>query len=164
MAALTAVMPAAHARTPKQPPVAPTAAPAEEAAVQDTIVVVGRSEVDPTRGYVGYRTSDVTRNGESVKDTPQTIDTIDVAKYKLYGMNDLSVMLSGTPGVTTQYDMRGDGIMIRGFSADGNYIFRDGVRESGQVRRSTANIERIEILKGRHRCSMGAAQADRRSR
>ena len=25
---------------------------------------------------------------------------------------------------------------------------RDGVRESGQVRRSTANIERVEILKG----------------
>ncbi|MFX8457923.1 TonB-dependent receptor, partial [Acinetobacter baumannii] len=27
-------------------------------------------------------------------------------------------------------------------------IYRDGIRESGQVRRSTANIERIEILKG----------------
>jgi len=124
------------------------AVPQDDAAVQDTIVVVGMSDVDPAKGYVGYKEANVTRNGEPVKDTPQTIDTIDVSKYKLYGMNDLSVMLSGTPGVTTQYDMRGDGIMIRGFSADGSDIYRDGIRESGQVRRSTANIERIEILKG----------------
>ena len=78
----------------------------------------------------------------------QTVDTIDVSKYKLYGANDLSVMLQGTPGVSTSYDMRGDGIMLRGFSADTGDIYRDGVRESGQVRRSTANVERIEILKG----------------
>ena len=44
--------------------------------------------------------------------------------------------------------MRGDGITIRGFGADTGDIYRDGIRESGQVRRSTANIERIEILKG----------------
>lgn len=148
LAALIAVAASAQAQTPQKTPAARQATPEEDAAVQDTIVVVGMSEVDPARGYVGYKTSDVTRNDESVKDTPQTIDTIDVAKYKLYGMNDLSVMLAGTPGVTTQYDMRGDGIMIRGFSADGNDIYRDGVRESGQVRRSTANIERVEILKG----------------
>ncbi len=27
-------------------------------------------------------------------------------------------MLQGTPGVSTSYDMRGDGITIRGFGAD----------------------------------------------
>ncbi|MPT47856.1 MAG: TonB-dependent siderophore receptor [Sphingobium sp.] len=123
-------------------------AQSDDAAVKSSIIVVGMSEKDPGKGYVGYKEANVTRNGQSVKDTPQTIDTIDVSKYKLYGMNDLSVMLSGTPGVTTSYDMRGDGIMIRGFSADGGDIYRDGIRESGQVRRSTANIERIEILKG----------------
>lgn len=52
------------------------------------------------------------------------------------------------PGVNTSYDMRGEGVLIRGFEADSNDIYRDGVRESGQVRRSTANVERIEILKG----------------
>ncbi|HWK42804.1 MAG TPA: TonB-dependent siderophore receptor [Croceibacterium sp.] len=122
--------------------------PSDNAAVQDVIVVISKGEKDPDKGYVGYKEANVTRNGQTVKDTPQTIDTIDVSKYKLYGANDLSVMLAGTPGVTTQYDMRGDGIMIRGFSADSGDIYRDGIRESGQVRRSTANIERIEILKG----------------
>ena len=44
--------------------------------------------------------------------------------------------------------MRGESIFLRGFQADASDIYRDGVRESGQVRRSTANIERVEILKG----------------
>jgi iron complex outermembrane receptor protein len=82
------------------------------------------------------------------KDIPQTIDTLDVNKYKSYGINDLSIMLDGVPGVNTTYDMRGEGVYIRGFQADSGDIYRDGVRESGQVRRSTANVERIEILKG----------------
>lgn len=117
-------------------------------AVLPTVVIEAMSEQDPSKSYTNYKQAKVNRNGQDVKDTPQTIDTIDVQKYKLYGVNDLSVMLAGTPGVTTQYDMRGDGIMIRGFSADSSDIYRDGVRESGQVRRSTANVERIEILKG----------------
>ena len=113
-----------------------------------TIVIEAMNDGDPIKTYVDYKQANVTRNGLDKKDIPQTIDTIDVSKYKLYGANDLSVMLQGTPGVSTSYDMRGDGIMLRGFSADSGDIYRDGVRESGQVRRSTANIERIEILKG----------------
>ena len=76
------------------------------------------------------------------KDIPQTMDTLEVNKYKSYGINDLSIMLDGIPGVSTNYGMRGEGVMIRGFSADSGDIYRDGVRESGQVRRSTANVER----------------------
>lgn len=120
----------------------------QKTAVLPTVKVEAMSEQDPSKGYVGYKQASVTRNGQDVKDTPQTIDTIDVQKYKTYGANDLSVMLAGTPGVNTQYDMRGDGIMVRGFVASENDMYRDGVRESGQIRRSTANIERIEILKG----------------
>lgn len=116
--------------------------------VLDTIEIEAMAEGDPIKTYVDYKQANVTRNGLDKKDIPQTIDTIDVAKYKMYGANDLSVMLQGTPGVSTNYDMRGDGISIRGFSADSGDIYRDGVRESGQVRRSTANVERLEILKG----------------
>ncbi|EPF87773.1 ligand-gated channel protein [Acinetobacter gyllenbergii] len=122
-----------------------TAAPA---AVMPTIKIEAMSELDPVKSYIDYDQASVTRNGLKKKDIPQTIDTIDVQKYKIYGANDLSVMLQGTPGVTTTYDTRGDGIMIRGFSADTSDIYRNGVREGGQVRRSTANVERIEILKG----------------
>ena len=116
--------------------------------VLPTLMIEAMEEEDPTRTYVDYQQASVTRNQLEKKEIPQTIDTLDVQKYKLYGSNDLSVMLQGTPGVSTEYDMRGDGISIRGFSADTGDIYRDGNRESGQVRRSTANIERIEILKG----------------
>jgi len=81
-------------------------------------------------------------------DVPQTINTLDMSKSKVYGLNDLSVLLDGVPGVDTSYDMRGDGIVVRGFSVDSNDMYRDGVRNAGQVRRSTANVERIEIVKG----------------
>ncbi|OUY06260.1 TonB-dependent receptor [Acinetobacter populi] len=116
--------------------------------VLPTIVIEAMDDGDPIKTYVDYKQANVTRNGLDKKDIPQTIDTIDVSKYKIYGANDLSVMLQGTPGIDTSYDTRGDGISIRGFSADTGDIYRDGNRESGQVRRSTANVERIEILKG----------------
>ncbi len=44
-------------------------------------------------------------------------------------------MLQGTPGVSTSYDIRGDSISLRGFSADSGDLSRDGIRESGQDRR-----------------------------
>ncbi|WP_287912184.1 TonB-dependent siderophore receptor [Acinetobacter sp.] len=113
-----------------------------------TIAIEAMADGDPIKTYVDYKQANVTRNGLDKKDIPQTVDTIDVSKYKLYGANDLSVMLQGTPGVSTSYDTRNDGISIRGFNADNNDIYRDGIRESGQYRRSTANVERIEILKG----------------
>lgn len=92
--------------------------------------------------------STATKTHMDLKDVPQTVTTLEVSKFKVYGINDLSVLLDGVPGVDTAYDMRGDGVMIRGFSADGGDIYRDGIRTSGQIRRSTANIERIEVLKG----------------
>ncbi|EPW8113918.1 TonB-dependent receptor, partial [Acinetobacter baumannii] len=118
------------------------------AATMPTIKIEAMSELDPIKSYIDYDKANVTRNGLDKKDIPQTVNTTDVQKYKIYGSNDLSVMLQGTPGVSTSYDMRGDGITLRGFGADTGDIYRDGIRESGQVRRSTANIERIEILKG----------------
>lgn len=120
----------------------------EHIATLPVIEIEAMAEGDPIKTYVDYKQANVTRNGLDKKDIPQTIDTLDVSKYKMYGANDLSIMLQGTPGVSTNYDTRGDGISIRGFSADSGDIYRDGVRESGQVRRSTANVERIEILKG----------------
>ncbi|WP_199739065.1 TonB-dependent siderophore receptor [Herminiimonas sp. KBW02] len=92
--------------------------------------------------------STATKTAMNIKDIPQTIDTLEMSKSKVYGQNDLSVLLDGTPGIDTSYDTRGDGLTIRGFEASSGDIYRDGARASGQIRRSTANVERIEILKG----------------
>ena len=113
-----------------------------------TITVVGQPETSVLKGYINYDEASVTRNEQPIKETPQTIDTLNIQKNKNYGTNDLSSILEGNAGIDAAYDMRGESIYLRGFQADASDIYRDGVRESGQVRRSTANIERVEILKG----------------
>ncbi|EAK0826854.1 TonB-dependent siderophore receptor [Campylobacter fetus] len=110
--------------------------------------IESKSDVDELKGYVGYDRAQGSRTDLLLKETPQTIDILDISRNKSYGQNDLSSILEGTAGIDTTYDMRADNIFIRGFNADAGDIYRDGVRDSGQVRRSTANIERIEILKG----------------
>lgn len=113
-----------------------------------TVTVVGHSDTSVLKGYINYDEATVTRNGQLIKETPQTVDTLNIQKNKNYGTNDLSSILEGNAGIDAAYDMRGESIFLRGFQADASDIYRDGVRESGQVRRSTANIERVEILKG----------------
>ena len=120
----------------------------EYTATMPTIHVVDTAETSATKGYIGYEEAEVTRNQLSVKEVPQTVDVLDIQKNKNYGTNDLSSILEGNAGIDATYDMRGESIFIRGFQADASDIYRDGIRESGQVRRSTANIERVEILKG----------------
>lgn len=116
--------------------------------VLPTIEVEGISEQNTLKGYIAYDSADINRNGLSNKETPQTIENIDIQKNRNYGTNDLSSILEGNAGIDASYDMRGENIKIRGFSVDGGDIYRDGVRDSGQIRRSTANVERVEILKG----------------
>lgn len=124
-----------------------TAATAEpqSTALTEVTVTADALDLDDSRPK---SVSTATKTNLDTKDVPQSITTLEVSKFKVYGINDLSVLLEGVPGVDTDYDMRGDGVMIRGFSADAGDIYRDGIRTSGQIRRSTANIERVEVLKG----------------
>lgn len=122
--------------------------PKEFHATLPTIVVESTSDQKQTLGYNKYNQANITRSEVAVKDIPQTIETINVQKNKLYGTNDLSSIVEGNAGIDATYDMRGESINIRGFSADASDIYLDGVRASGQVRRSTANVERVEVLKG----------------
>lgn len=92
--------------------------------------------------------STATRTPLAVRDVPQTIDTVNVDRAREFGITDLGTMLEGVPGVTATPDARADEIDIRGFSASYNDIYIDGLRSSGQIVRGTANIERIEVLKG----------------
>lgn len=113
-----------------------------------TIVVEGMSDYGRTIGYINYDEASVARTGHSLKDTPFTIETLNIQRNRNYGTNDLSSILEGTAGIDASYDMRGEGIKLRGFDISANDIYQDGIRLSGQLRRSTANVERVEILKG----------------
>ncbi|WP_338755365.1 TonB-dependent receptor plug domain-containing protein [Moraxella lincolnii] len=105
-----------------------------------TIIIESTSDQKQTLGYNKYHQASITRGEMAVKDVPQTIETINVQKNKLYGTNDLSSIVEGNAGIDATYDMRGESINIRGFSADASDIYLDGIRSSGQVRRSTANV------------------------
>ena len=98
-----------------------TANAADTAAAQDNAVSLA-----PVRVTADFDPDDVRPEGVTTatktylapKDIPQAIDTVEVSKSKSYGINDLSIMLDGVPGVSTAYDMRGEGLTIRGFEAD----------------------------------------------
>lgn len=148
LAALSACV-AAHAQpvsNPSENASRQAADPSSDQALEAVTVTADALDPDDARPLHGV--SSATKTALPLKDIPQTVDVIEVSKFKVYGINDLSVMLDGTPGIDTAYDTRGDGITIRGFDASSGDIYRDGVRASGQFRRSTANVERIEVLKG----------------
>lgn len=116
-----------------------------------TVNTLSPIQVQSQRNKLDSRVESVstaTKTALHIKDVPQTVDTINVEHYKDYGITELSTMLDGVPNVTTSPDMRSDTIMIRGFAAQSGDIYLDGIRASGQVRHSTANIERVEVLKG----------------
>lgn len=123
-----------------------------------SVVVQSSPDQSATKGYIGYEEAEVTRNNLPIKEIPQTVDVLNIQKNKNYGTKDLSSILEGNAGIDASYDMRSESINIRGFQADFGDIYRDGVRESGQVRHSTANVERVEILKGPSSILYGRSQ------
>ena len=80
-----------------------------------TVTVVGQSDTSVLKGYINYDEAAVTRNGQLIKETPQTVDTLNIQKNKNYGTNDLSSILEGNAGIDAAYDMRGESIFLRGF-------------------------------------------------
>ena len=76
-----------------------------------TVSVVGQSDTSALKGYINYDEAAVTRNGQLIKETPQTVDTLNIQKNKNYGTNDLSSILEGNAGIDAAYDMRGESIL-----------------------------------------------------
>lgn len=64
-----------------------------------TVSVVGQSDTSVLKGYINYDEAAVTRNGQLIKETPQTVDTLNIQKNKNYGTNDLSSILEGNAGI-----------------------------------------------------------------
>lgn len=125
----------------------PTPASSTGVASLPGITVTGQRMDDPD-DVRPATVSTATKTAIPLRDIPQTVNVVDVEKSRDYGITDLGTMLEGVPGVDATPDMRADEINIRGFSASYNDIYIDGLRSSGQIVRSTSNIERIEVLKG----------------
>jgi len=102
-------------------------------------------------GYDIFDSANVTRGNLSLRETPQTVEVIDMESSAIYGNDNLTDVLDGTGGVIIERNSNPGSrntIRMRGFNASTSDIYVDGVRGSGAARYSTANVDRVEILKG----------------
>jgi len=97
-----------------------------------------------------------TRTEQRLSDSPVEVQLITAAQIKDSGARDVAELLEREGGVTvTRVAGRGNSIEIQGLSSDQVLILVDGRRIVGRIngaidltRLKTANIQRIEIVKG----------------
>ncbi len=97
-----------------------------------------------------------TRTEHTLSDSPVEVQLITAAQIRDSGARDVAELLEREGGVTvTRVAGRGNSIEIQGLSSDQVLILVDGQRVIGRIngaidltRLKTANIQRIEIVKG----------------
>jgi len=102
-------------------------------------------------GYDIFDSANVTRGNLTLRETPQTVEVIDMESSAIYGNGNLTDVLDGTGGVIVERNSSPgsrDTIRMRGFNASTSDVYVDGVRGTGSARYSTANVDRVEVLKG----------------
>lgn len=110
------------------------------------IVVTGEQET----GYVAPNATTATRTDTPIRDIPQSIQVVPEQVLEEQQVNRLREATRNVSGVFqgNTFGNSGDAFIIRGFEQED--ILRNGFRDStgNSSFRETANLERIEILKG----------------
>ena len=127
------------------------AAPVKQAPPPAPAPVATQPTQDPVGSYKVERASSPKMTGPLL-DTPQTITVVPGTIIEERGNTNLTEVLKNTPGISFSAGENGFGsglsnFQIRGFDSTGN-IFIDGVRDSGNYKRDTFNVERVEVIKG----------------
>lgn len=122
----------------------------------DTIDVQGESATGPVQGYVANRSVTATKTNTPLIEVPQSISVIgaeQIRDQKLVSKFDDT--LRYTPGVvagTFGTDFRDDWFMIRGFDAQQDSLFLDGMNlfyfAFAGFKLQPFNLERVEVLRG----------------
>lgn len=115
---------------------------AEEDAIQ--VVVTGEQD----EGYVVDEATTATRTDTPLRDIPQSIQVIPRQVLEDQQVIRLEDALRNVSGIVPGDNFAGtrDQFIIRGFRQFNT--FRDGFRDERDVLQETANVERIEVLKG----------------
>lgn len=97
------------------------------------------------------RGTSVTKTGQSIKETPQSITIIDQQRMQEQNLRTLDDVLQQSPGITVQpYQQLTTGFYSRGFKIDA--FEQDGVPillgNTASPPQDTAMYERVEILRG----------------
>ena len=89
-----------------------------------------------------------TKTGVPLRDTPQSVVTLDRARLDDQAVQSLGEALRYVPGVTLgQGEGHRDQVVLRGQASTADF-FLDGVRDDAQYYRPLFNIQRIEVIKG----------------
>ena len=104
------------------------------------IVVTGERVSEPEVSSI--------KTGTVLRDTPQSVVTLDRERLDDQGVQQLGEALRYVPGVTLgQGEGHRDQIVVRGQSSTADF-FLDGLRDDAQYYRPLFNVQRIEVLKG----------------
>ena len=88
------------------------------------------------------------KTGTPVRDTPQSVTTIDRERLDDQGVEQLGDALRYVPGVTLSLgEGNRDQVVLRGQPTTADF-YLDGLRDDAQYYRPLYNIERVEVLKG----------------
>jgi iron complex outermembrane receptor protein len=126
------------------------------ALVLPTVDVTGRAEsaLDPVRGFVAEQEITGTKTDTPLIESPQSISVIPRDQIDARQAQTLGEALRYTPGVRGENygtDSRTDWFQIRGFNAQDNGIFLNGLRYNTGYAGSmfeTYGLERYEVLRG----------------
>lgn len=117
-----------------------------QAQEQEELEVLVTAEAE--EGYQVDNATTGTRTDTPLRDVPQSIQVVPRQVLEEQQVIRLNEALRNVSGVRADDSFAGtlDRINIRGFTQD--VFLRDGFRESQSSLRETANLERIEVLKG----------------
>ncbi len=127
-------------------PVADDSAAKAEASAQvlSPITVTGTAAPDPAPVSPKFTAP--------LLDTPQTVSIIPADLFNQQGAQNLTDVLSNTPGISFNAGENGFGSSTNNFSLRGvdtsGSIFIDGARDSGNYSRDVFNLEQVEVVKG----------------
>ena len=121
-----------------------------------TVEGEGESATGPVDGYAATQSTTGSKTDTPIIETPQSISVITADQLDAQAAGSLGESFRYTPGITAEQwgtDMRGYGIKIRGFDANDNSFYKDGLQLQGTNYVSFMNIdtygaERLELLRG----------------
>jgi iron complex outermembrane recepter protein len=121
---------------------------------ESSIEIIATGEAPQENNYFVPSASTATRTDTPILDTPQSIQVIPQQVLRDQQIIRVDDALRNISGVIGNLNPQGVGgrLTIRGFTMDnftGGAIFRDGFRVNNNLgSQETANLERIEVLKG----------------
>jgi iron complex outermembrane receptor protein len=135
-----------------------TEAEADDPIVLDPLRVEGEGEQasGPVDGYVATQGTTGSKTDTPIIETPQSISVITADQMDEQAAGRLGEAFRYTPGITAEQwgtDQRGYGIKIRGFDANDNSFYKDGLQLQGTnyvsfMTLDTYGAERLELLRG----------------